>query len=230
MINSDRPGHIDQDTDPAPIAAGGVEVMFKVKPCKNGHLPGLRVGLSGGHYAFVCSCDQDTPRSATIGDAVKAWNTRVAEQGASPNDRYVITKGGYYYRPNAQGYTTDVEQAGRFTLHEAIQYSHPNGPDGPRDGIDYTPAPPATFDVARENARLRVEVEAKSQWIERLDREVAAKDAELATLRVALIAAKTWHEDELKAISKGHDYGWARHKHLEQIETIDAALGAGDGA
>ena len=52
-------------------------------------------------------------------------------------DRYLIRKGGYYYRPNAQGYTGNNAEAGRYTLEEAISYSHPNGPNGPRDGISY---------------------------------------------------------------------------------------------
>ena len=51
--------------------------------------------------------------------------------------RYLVRKGGAYYRPNAAGYTVDVDQAGRFTLADAIRYSHPNGPNGPRDGISY---------------------------------------------------------------------------------------------
>lgn len=55
--------------------------------------------------------------------------------------RYLIRKGGYYYRPNAQGYTTDKAQAGRYSLEDAIRHSHPNGPDGPRDGMSYEPAP-----------------------------------------------------------------------------------------
>lgn len=59
---------------------------------------------------------------------------------------YLIRKGGYFYRPNAQGYTILKAEAGRYTLAEAISYSHPNGPTGPRDGIDYMlddePAPP----------------------------------------------------------------------------------------
>lgn len=59
---------------------------------------------------------------------------------------YLICKGGAYYRPNAQGYTRNRSEAGRYTLEEAISYSHPNGPDGPRDGITYeldtaTPSP-----------------------------------------------------------------------------------------
>lgn len=54
---------------------------------------------------------------------------------------YLICKGGAYYRPNAQGYTTNVAEAGRYTLEEAIRHSHPNGPDGPRDGMNYLPDP-----------------------------------------------------------------------------------------
>lgn len=58
---------------------------------------------------------------------------------------YLICKGGAYYRPNAQGYTRNRSEAGRYTLEEAISYSHPNGPDGPRDGITYEldTAPPS---------------------------------------------------------------------------------------
>lgn len=51
--------------------------------------------------------------------------------------RYLIRKGGYYYRPNAHGYTSHKTEAGRYTLAEAIKHSHPNGPDGTRDGMDY---------------------------------------------------------------------------------------------
>ncbi|HEX7822869.1 MAG TPA: hypothetical protein VF463_19910 [Sphingobium sp.] len=51
--------------------------------------------------------------------------------------RYLIVKGGAYYRPNAEGYTRSKTEAGRYTLDEAISHSHPNGPSGPRDGIDY---------------------------------------------------------------------------------------------
>jgi len=63
---------------------------------------------------------------------------------AGPEDQmYLICKHGGYYRPNAQGYTSDPAQAGRYTLEEAISHSHPNGPNGPRDGMTYIPAPPA---------------------------------------------------------------------------------------
>lgn len=56
---------------------------------------------------------------------------------AALEPRYLIRKGGAFYRPNAQGYTRVRSEAGRFTLAEAISQSHPNGPDGPRDGITY---------------------------------------------------------------------------------------------
>lgn len=53
---------------------------------------------------------------------------------------YFIRKSGIYYRPNAQGYTSSKAEAGLYTLDEAIRRSHPNGPNGLRDGITYEPA------------------------------------------------------------------------------------------
>lgn len=50
---------------------------------------------------------------------------------------YLIRKAGYYYRPNGQGYTASPLEAGRYTLAQAQRVTHPNGPDGPRDGMDY---------------------------------------------------------------------------------------------
>ena len=57
-------------------------------------------------------------------------------------DRYLIRKRGAFYRPNAEGYTMNRAEAGRYTLAQAIWHSHPTGPDGPRDGIDYMLADP----------------------------------------------------------------------------------------
>lgn len=49
---------------------------------------------------------------------------------------WLIHKAGRgWYRPAAQGYTNDPMQAGRYSHEEALSYSHPNGWDGPRDGI-----------------------------------------------------------------------------------------------
>lgn len=61
-------------------------------------------------------------------------------QGEDDEGKYLILKYGRYYRPNAEGYTNVRSEAGLFTLDEAISHSHPNGPDGPRDGISYKPA------------------------------------------------------------------------------------------
>ncbi|WP_406736328.1 hypothetical protein [Thioclava sp. GXIMD4215] len=51
---------------------------------------------------------------------------------------YLIHKAGRgWYRPKAQGYTSRVDEAGRFTHAEAVSYSHPNGHTGPRDGLTF---------------------------------------------------------------------------------------------
>jgi hypothetical protein len=51
--------------------------------------------------------------------------------------KYLIRKGAYWYRPKAQGYTINVDEAGRYTEAQAQSYTHPNGIDGPRDGMSY---------------------------------------------------------------------------------------------
>lgn len=55
----------------------------------------------------------------------------------TPEAVYLIRKHGGYYRPNARGYTTSAIVAGRYTQEQAERETHPNGPDGPRDGITY---------------------------------------------------------------------------------------------
>lgn len=51
---------------------------------------------------------------------------------------YIIYKAGRgFYRPNACGYTLHTADAGRYSLQDAISHTHPNGPDGPRDGMTY---------------------------------------------------------------------------------------------
>ena len=50
---------------------------------------------------------------------------------------YLIRKNGYWYRPNSCGYTASTIQAGRYTLKDAIKITHPNGPGGPRDGMEF---------------------------------------------------------------------------------------------
>lgn len=51
---------------------------------------------------------------------------------------YIIHKAGRgFYRPDACGYTLFTADAGRYSLQDAISHTHPNGPDGPRDGMTY---------------------------------------------------------------------------------------------
>lgn len=80
-----------------------------------------------------------------------------------PDDaQYLICKYGMYYRANAQGYTGSVAEAGRYTLAEAIRHSHPNGPDGPRDGMSYKVAPIVTVEgvtkAVTPNSIVRIRV------------------------------------------------------------------------
>lgn len=54
----------------------------------------------------------------------------------APKDGWLIYKAGRgWYRPNAEGYTNDIAKAGRYSKIDALAYSHPNGPIGPRDGM-----------------------------------------------------------------------------------------------
>lgn len=57
---------------------------------------------------------------------------------AGEGREYLIRKGGFFYRPNAEGHTNNWKDAGLFTIHDAELYSHPNGPSGPRDGITFS--------------------------------------------------------------------------------------------
>lgn len=52
---------------------------------------------------------------------------------------FYVKKNGAYYRPDAHGYTLNVWEAGSFTHSDAMAYSHPNGPNGPTDGITMVP-------------------------------------------------------------------------------------------
>lgn len=58
---------------------------------------------------------------------------RIAEEPAD----FLVRKGGYFYRPKSQGYTSSALEAGRYTLEQAVKETHPNGPNGPRDGLTF---------------------------------------------------------------------------------------------
>ena len=55
------------------------------------------------------------------------------------DDKYLILKRGMYYRPDRNGYTSSPSEAGRYTLAQAVFLTHPNGLDGPRDGMSFVP-------------------------------------------------------------------------------------------
>lgn len=68
-----------------------------------------------------------------------AWPTaeRNGDLMAGSERDYLIRKNGYWYRPNSQGYTAHIRDAGHFTYMEAHTATHPNGADGPRDGMSF---------------------------------------------------------------------------------------------
>ena len=102
-------------------------------------------------------------------------------------DEYVIRKGGYYYRPNAQGYTPSIHEAGRYSLAEAISLTHPNGPDGPRDELSYMPAP--AREVSGERARtMMITLTQREQ--DALERLMAEQD--LSAPRVMVCALREY--------------------------------------
>jgi hypothetical protein len=82
--------------------------------------------------------------------------------------RFLIRKNGYFYRPDSAGYTTSKADAGRYTLEEAHKITHPNGQNGPRDGMSYVaehlwpqgPTPQITLSAAMELPEVRALVEA----------------------------------------------------------------------
>lgn len=78
---------------------------------------------------------------------------------------WLIYKAGRgWYRPNAQGYTNDPAEAGRYSLGEALSYSHPNGWDGPRDGIT----------IKHESKVEGAKPEPASDMVERVARAILA--------------------------------------------------------
>ena len=119
---------------------------------------------------------------------------------------YVICKYGGYYRPNAAGYTNDVTQAGRYTLAEAISHSHPNGPDGPRDGITYHLAPEVSTPAkAGEDGAERVARALCELRIRQVRKYDTAQDRLEEMMPAAVDHAWRDHEEEARvAISALH--------------------------
>jgi hypothetical protein len=137
LFNEDRILAALRTPAPAPVAVGGDVVALRsiTEEIAGG-------GCTCGAFYRKAGVAQCLPCRARA--ALQAQPTASTAQPDEP--QYLIRKGGAYYRPNAAGYTLCKAEAGRYTLADAVAYSHPNGPDGPRDGITYelddTPAQP----------------------------------------------------------------------------------------
>jgi len=137
--------------------------------------------------------------SQTWGEAVAAIAALPAVAASQPADpvinagscqpepMYLICKHGGYYRPNCQGYTSSIHEAGRYTLAEAENETHPNGPDGPRDGMTYIPAPPVNAD-SRQGSVAKTLAE------------------ELASTRASYCSALPGSDEEFKSYLLGFDH------------------------
>jgi hypothetical protein len=125
--------------------------------------------------------------------------------------RYLITKGGAYYRPKAQGYTRDKSEAGRYTLTEAIRHSHPNGPDGPRDGIAYELAPagehqtPPDWAIAEAHGDYEaVYMQGELKWAEVCDQQVQQIESLVTKLSIAQEALEAIQSEAQREGSLDH--------------------------
>lgn len=84
---------------------------------------------------------------------------------------YIIFKNGRgFYRPESSGYTSSITDSGRYSLADAIDITHPNGPDGPRDGMTYRHENEysSVKDKQAELARLLVRVDQLNKEIAKL--------------------------------------------------------------
>jgi len=84
---------------------------------------------------------------------------------------FLIVKQGCYYRPNSQGYTPSAVAAGRYTKEDAEDITHPNGADGPRDGMFYIHEDEALGDDWKAYKALRSELDEAKAENERLRRK-----------------------------------------------------------
>ena len=102
---------------------------------------------------------------------------------------YLISKAGAYYRPNSCGYTISAIQAGRYTLSQAEKFTHPNGPDGPRDDMNYIHEDNVRDDDWRAFKALRERAEAAEQRVNELEGLCMQLEAEAGNAAAQLAAA-----------------------------------------
>jgi hypothetical protein len=90
----------------------------------------------------------------------------------APEQFYLVYKRGRgFYKPNSQGYTSQPFLAGRFKLEEARQITHPNGLNGPRDGMRFFP------EARYKNDEIVATVHAQIAQARREGREAGLREA-----------------------------------------------------
>lgn len=149
-----------------------------------------------------------------------------SEPKASATDLYLVRKHGAYYRPKAMGYTTNRAEAGRFTLDEAVSYSHPNGLCGPRDGITYEPAPRSAFHEALETGRVVMEGRGTGLYDEALDAIKQLSDALNTALASSAVAPNGEVLDWTKVAKMAGQFG-VRYRTNRALEQFFAATCGG---
>jgi hypothetical protein len=144
----------------------------------------------------------------------------------SDEARYLIRKYSGYYRPNSQGYTGSAIQAGRYTLAEAESITHPNGPDGPRDGMSYVHEDDvkdedwtayrtlrAALTAAEgERDQLQLACRIQKRRAEAAEAQIAERDAELATVLAREADTIRRHDTKLDAMEVDRDAALERVK------------------
>ncbi|MDM9619111.1 MazG nucleotide pyrophosphohydrolase domain-containing protein [Rhizobium sp. S96] len=99
---------------------------------------------------------------------------------------FVIRKGGYYYRPNAQGYTASLHEAGRYPEAEAI--AHMDASDPGDITIFPAPAVPLSLTLPKDIAAT-AEVIALEHIAGAMDMDTPDGGAHLERLAVAIATA-----------------------------------------
>lgn len=101
----------------------------------------------------------------------------MSNEAEAPEHGYLICKYGMLYRPDSCGYTSAKSEAGRYSLNEAIDITHPNGPDGPRDGMTYiheTDVPDARTEPSDAKDKRIAELEAERDEWQKMVGKIAA--------------------------------------------------------
>lgn len=135
-------------------------------------------------------------------------NTTEATAGLAAQDDeacYLIRKGGAWYRPNSRGYTTSAIQAGRYTLKDAEDITHPNGPVGPRDGMFYVHVSEVRDDDLAEVLRLSAAVADLTAANSALAAECARLKGREVEARgvIAFYASESTYETQYERMSCG---------------------------